>query len=102
MAKRKVGTAVPVVLRDSGGAGQTTEYTEYTEGEPKEREHSCPLIGRMRFLRLQECPRSYSQALTFKDGWGKPSLACAWSSGFGLLRQSEAVTEIGNFSVPIF
>ena len=66
VAKRKVGTAVPAVLRDSGGAGQTTEYTEYTEGEPKEREHSCPLIGRMRFLRVQECPCSYSQALGFR------------------------------------
>ena len=28
---------------------------------PKERGHSCPLIGRMRFLRGQECPRSCSR-----------------------------------------
>ena len=54
------------------------------------------------FLRGQECPRSYSQALGFRTAGESRVPSLCLVKRIWIARQSEAATEIGNFSVPIF
>ena len=102
LAKRKVRTAVSAVLSDSACAGQTTEYTEYTEGEPKERGHSCPLIDCVRLLQGQECPRSYSQALGFRTAGDSRPYPALGQADLDCSGRAKRRRSFGTFSALVF